>query len=69
MLGAQFRLCHAVCPKSDSPSGGVAFYPHRTPGTEGPMSSAPAYSPGVMKYVEAAKKLLTEREAALAPLS
>ena len=30
------------------------------------MSSAPAYSPGVMKYVEAAKKLLAEREAALA---
>ena len=30
------------------------------------MSSAPAYSPGVMKYVEAAKELLAEREAALA---
>jgi O-acetylhomoserine/O-acetylserine sulfhydrylase-like pyridoxal-dependent enzyme len=30
------------------------------------MSSAPVYSPGVMKYVEAAKKLLAERDAALA---
>jgi O-acetylhomoserine/O-acetylserine sulfhydrylase-like pyridoxal-dependent enzyme len=30
------------------------------------MSSAPTYSPGVMKYVEAAKKLLAERDAALA---
>jgi len=30
------------------------------------MSSAPTYSPGVMKYVEAAQKLLAEREAALA---
>jgi O-acetylhomoserine/O-acetylserine sulfhydrylase-like pyridoxal-dependent enzyme len=30
------------------------------------MSSAPTYSPGVMKYIEAAKKLLAEREAALA---
>ncbi len=30
------------------------------------MSSAPVYSPGVMKYVEAAKKLVAEREAALA---
>lgn len=30
------------------------------------MSSAPQYSPGVMKYVEAAKKLLAERDAALA---
>ncbi len=30
------------------------------------MSSAPNYSPGVMKYVEAAKKLLAERDAALA---
>jgi O-acetylhomoserine/O-acetylserine sulfhydrylase-like pyridoxal-dependent enzyme len=30
------------------------------------MSSAPVYSPGVMKYVEAAKKLLAERAAALA---
>jgi O-acetylhomoserine/O-acetylserine sulfhydrylase-like pyridoxal-dependent enzyme len=29
------------------------------------MSSAPTYSPGVMKYVEAAKKLLAERDAAL----
>ncbi len=30
------------------------------------MSSAPTYSPGVMKYVEAAQKLLAERDAALA---
>jgi O-acetylhomoserine/O-acetylserine sulfhydrylase-like pyridoxal-dependent enzyme len=30
------------------------------------MSSAPNYSPGVMKYVEEAKKLLAERDAALA---
>ncbi len=30
------------------------------------MSSAPQYSPGVMKYVEEAKKLLAERDAALA---
>ena len=30
------------------------------------MSSAPVYSPGVMKYVEAAKKLLAERDEALA---
>src|SRR5512137_202749 len=30
------------------------------------MSSAPTYSPGVMKYVEEAKKLLAEREAAVA---
>jgi len=30
------------------------------------MSSAPKYSAGVMKYVEAAKKLLAERDAALA---
>jgi O-acetylhomoserine/O-acetylserine sulfhydrylase-like pyridoxal-dependent enzyme len=30
------------------------------------MSSAPTYSPGVTKYVEAAKKLLAERDAALA---
>jgi O-acetylhomoserine/O-acetylserine sulfhydrylase-like pyridoxal-dependent enzyme len=30
------------------------------------MSSAPTYSPGVMKYIEASKKLLAEREAALA---
>ncbi|MCK7541472.1 MAG: PLP-dependent transferase [Marinilabiliales bacterium] len=30
------------------------------------MSSAPNYSPGVMKYVEAAQKLLAERDAALA---
>jgi O-acetylhomoserine/O-acetylserine sulfhydrylase-like pyridoxal-dependent enzyme len=30
------------------------------------MSSAPVYSPGVMKYVEAAKKILAERDAALA---
>ncbi len=30
------------------------------------MSSAPTYSPGVMKYVEEAKKLLAERDAALA---
>ncbi|HSA96082.1 MAG TPA: PLP-dependent transferase [Acidobacteriota bacterium] len=30
------------------------------------MSSAPTYSPGVMKYVEEAKKLLAEREAAIA---
>jgi len=30
------------------------------------MSSAPTYSPGVMKYVEAAKALLAERDAALA---
>ena len=30
------------------------------------MSSAPTYSPGVMKYVEAAKQLLAERDAALA---
>jgi O-acetylhomoserine/O-acetylserine sulfhydrylase-like pyridoxal-dependent enzyme len=30
------------------------------------MSSTPTYSPGVMKYVEAAKKLLAERDAALA---
>jgi len=30
------------------------------------MSSAPNYSPGVMKYVEAARKLLAERDAALA---
>jgi O-acetylhomoserine/O-acetylserine sulfhydrylase-like pyridoxal-dependent enzyme len=29
------------------------------------MSSAPVYSPGVMKYVEAAQKLLAERDAAL----
>jgi O-acetylhomoserine/O-acetylserine sulfhydrylase-like pyridoxal-dependent enzyme len=30
------------------------------------MSSAPNYSPGVMKYVEAAQRLLAERDAALA---
>ncbi len=30
------------------------------------MSSAPTYTPGVMKYVEAAKKLLAGRDAALA---
>jgi O-acetylhomoserine/O-acetylserine sulfhydrylase-like pyridoxal-dependent enzyme len=30
------------------------------------MSSAPTYSPGVLKYVEAAKKLLAQRDAALA---
>jgi len=30
------------------------------------MSTAPKYSPGVMKYVKAAKKLLAERDAALA---
>ena len=30
------------------------------------MSSAPNYSPGVMKYVEAAKKLLSQRDASLA---
>ncbi len=30
------------------------------------MSSAPTYSPGVMKYVEAARKLLDQREAAVA---
>lgn len=30
------------------------------------MSTAPTYSPGVMKYVEAAKELLAERDAALA---
>ena len=30
------------------------------------MSSAPQYSPGVMKYVEEAKKLLAERDAAVA---
>ena len=30
------------------------------------MSTAPNYSPGVMKYVEAAQKLLAERDAALA---
>jgi len=30
------------------------------------MSSAPTYSPGVMKYVEEAQKLLAERDAALA---
>lgn len=30
------------------------------------MSSAPTYAPGVMKYIEASKKLLAEREAALA---
>ncbi len=30
------------------------------------MSSAPTYSPGVLKYVEEAKKLVAEREAALA---
>jgi O-acetylhomoserine/O-acetylserine sulfhydrylase-like pyridoxal-dependent enzyme len=30
------------------------------------MSSTPKYSPGVMKYVEAAKKLLAQRDAALA---
>jgi len=30
------------------------------------MSSAPNYSPGVMNYVEAARKLLAERDAALA---
>jgi len=30
------------------------------------MSSTPTYSPGVMKYVEAARKLLAERDAALA---
>jgi len=30
------------------------------------MSSAPTYTPGVMKYVEAAQKLLAERDAALA---
>jgi O-acetylhomoserine/O-acetylserine sulfhydrylase-like pyridoxal-dependent enzyme len=30
------------------------------------MSSAPVYSPGVMKYVEEAKRLLAERDAALA---
>ncbi|HOW85847.1 MAG TPA: PLP-dependent transferase [Candidatus Aminicenantes bacterium] len=30
------------------------------------MSSAPTFSPGVMKYIEASKKLLAEREAALA---
>jgi O-acetylhomoserine/O-acetylserine sulfhydrylase-like pyridoxal-dependent enzyme len=30
------------------------------------MSSAPTYSPGVIKYIEASKKLLAEREAALA---
>jgi O-acetylhomoserine/O-acetylserine sulfhydrylase-like pyridoxal-dependent enzyme len=30
------------------------------------MSSDPTYSPGVMKYVEAGKKLLAERDAALA---
>ncbi len=30
------------------------------------MSSAPTFTPGVMKYIEASKKLLAEREAALA---
>ncbi|MCU0244281.1 MAG: PLP-dependent transferase, partial [Acidobacteria bacterium] len=30
------------------------------------MSSAPTYSPGVMKYVEEAQKLVAAREAALA---
>ncbi|MCK7541075.1 MAG: hypothetical protein MZV63_64410 [Marinilabiliales bacterium] len=64
MLGAQFRLCHALCLSHDRTSVGPALYPSIDTG--GIAGSAPTYSPGILKYMEEAKKLIAEREAALA---